>query len=195
MLRVLYGFGNLNGNPGMAEFRNDPKTYGRVTQAIHWSTTLLVFLLLPLGIVMTRLPDSADPTVPYRIHVAIGLVVLLLTLVRVIWRFMDTHPKPLVMPEWRRKVFVTINAGLYLGLIAVVVTGLAMLIGSGMVPFPTEVTPDEIENIPPRTAHKVLAWLFGFIVLSHLAGVVSYQLKKGDTLGRMLPGRRDAPSK
>ncbi len=150
---------------------------------------MLVLLMIPLGIVMTRLSDSTDPTALYRLHVALGLIVLLLTLVRVIWRFVDTPPVPLTMPPWRQLVFKTVNAGLYLGLILIVLTGLTMLIGSGMVPVPSEVVPNEIEDIPPRVAHRVLAWVFIVIVLSHLAGVISYQLKKGDTLGRMLPGR------
>ena len=173
----------------MVGFRSSPQTFGKVAQALHWSTTILVFALIPLGLVMTRLPESADPTVLYRVHVSIGLIVLLLTLVRFVWRFADSQPSPLPMPAWRRVVFRTVNACLYLGLIALVLTGLTMLIGSGMVPVPPEVVPDEIDDIPPRAAHRVLAWIFGVIVLSHLAGVVSYQLKKGDTLGRILPNR------
>lgn len=168
-----------------------PETYNKVTQALHWSTTLLVFTMIPLGLIMTRLPSDSDPTVPYRIHVAIGLIVLLLTAARVVWRFASPHedPLPLPMPPWRRVVFKLINAGLYTGLILLVATGLTMLIGSGMVPFPSEVVPNDIEDIPPRVAHRVLAWVFSAIVLSHLAGVVSYQMKKGDTLGRMVPKR------
>lgn len=172
-------------------FEPRPETYSKVTQAIHWSTAVLVFALIPLGLIMTRLSEDSDPTALYRAHVGIGLIVLLLTVARVVWRFADPNPQPppLSMPPWRQVVFRLVNAGLYIGLIVLVITGLTMLIGSGMVPFPSEVVPNEIEDIPPRTAHRVLAWVFTLIVLSHLAGVISYQMKKGDTLGRMLPKR------
>lgn len=166
-----------------------PESYSRVTQAIHWITAVLIFALIPLGMVMTRLPEDTDPTALYRVHVSLGLIILLLTLVRVVWRVVDPNPQPapLAMPPWRRVIFKAVNVGLYGGLVLVVVTGLAMLIGSGMVPVPPEVVPDQIDDIPPRTAHRVLAWVFAIVVVSHLAGVISYQMTKGDTLGRMLP--------
>lgn len=170
-----------------AEIR--PESYSKITQVIHWATAALIIAMVPLGLIMTRLPDDADPTALYRVHVALGLIVLLLTLARIIWRFLDPNPtpEPLTMPAWRRLVFRAVNAGLYGGLVLVVATGLAMLVGSGMVPVPPEVVPDQIDDIPPRTAHRVLAWVFVIIVVSHLAGVISYQLTKGGTLGRMLP--------
>jgi cytochrome b len=47
------------------------------------------------------------------------------------------------------------------------------------------VTPAAIENVPPRAVHDVVSKLFMLLFVMHLAGVIMYQVREGDTFGRI----------
>ena len=68
--------------------------YGRLAVSLHWISALLLIALWPMGFSMTRMVEGATKTRLYQAHVAIALLVLLLTAVRIVWHFMDTVPDP-----------------------------------------------------------------------------------------------------
>ena len=74
---------------------------------------------------------------------------------------------------------------LYLVLVALVVSGVSMLVLSGLAPVPLGLVPGQIKDVPPRSAHHLFALVLIALLVIHLAGVLHYQLLKGDTLARM----------
>ena len=73
-----------------------PPAYSLTARVLHWTTALLVLLLLALGVVIAnewggRLQDPL-----YNLHRSIGATVLLLVIVRLGYRL--THP-PLPLPD------------------------------------------------------------------------------------------------
>ncbi len=75
---------------------------------------------------------------------------------------------------------------MYVGLVVFAVSGIVTLVASGMAPFPANVTPVAIDrDLPSGAAHQVTAVIFIALLVGHVAGVVSYQVLKGDVLGRM----------
>ena len=62
---------------------------------------------------------------------------------------------------------------------------MATLALSGIAIVPGDIVPGEVKDVAPRMAHNVLSKLFIVLLLVHVAGVVRYQVSKGDTLGRM----------
>ena len=166
--------------------RSTAESYGKVAQGLHWVTALLILGLIPLGLIMTRLEEGSAQTGLYRAHVALGLMVAILTLVRVVWRIVEPTPEPPPMPHWRHRLFIGIHVALYGGLVVLAFTGIATLLGSDMAPFPSEVIAADIDrDLAPRAGHQVLAYIFIALFIAHVAGAVSYQLKKGDVLGKM----------
>ncbi|MBV8189024.1 MAG: cytochrome b/b6 domain-containing protein, partial [Alphaproteobacteria bacterium] len=70
--------------------------YDPLAKALHWITAAIVVSLLGLGLWMTDLPLGFAKLYAYAWHKWIGLVVLLLTLGRLLWRW--RHPPPALPP-------------------------------------------------------------------------------------------------
>ena len=122
----------------------------------------------------------------YRLHVGLGLVVLLLTAFRLVWLL--RHPSPDSPPNLsplRERAFKWNHVLLYVLLVVLLASGVAMLLLSDLGLSPGAVTAEAIQDVPPRTAHDIASKVFLALLLMHVAGVVNYQLKKGDTFWRM----------
>jgi len=79
----------------------DPQRYGRVAQLLHWLTAALVLVAFVYG------PGGHEARVyaPSRdfdrhLHETLGLSVLVLALVRVVWRVFDQRPEPVPVSRW-----------------------------------------------------------------------------------------------
>src|SRR6185369_13928945 len=79
--------------------------YDPLAKALHWITALLVLGLIGLGLWMVDLPISLTKLLAYGWHKWIGLVVLVLTIVRLLWRW---RAPPLPLPDtvaaWHRRL-------------------------------------------------------------------------------------------
>ena len=166
--------------------RSTPESYGRLARGLHWGSAILILALIPIGLVMARIDDGPTQTVLYRAHVGIGMTVLVLTLVRVAWRVIEPTPTPPSMPQWRLRLFSGVHTLLYVVLFALAISGIVTLLSSGMTPLPPDVIPGNIdEELASLTAHKAIAYIFIGLLVGHVAGVISYQLTKGDVMTRM----------
>ena len=165
--------------------KSQPSIYSRAAQFFHWFSAILIIGIWILGAVMSKLSEGSLQTLLYRTHVGIGIIILVITIARLIWLYFDTHPTPLPMASWRRVVFVWNHRLLYIVIVLQLISGVAMLLLSGINVLPGALTPDLIQDVPPREAHHILAKVFLILFLMHVAGVLSYQFKKGATLRRM----------
>ncbi len=164
--------------------RSTQDNYGTAARVLHWTCAGLVVVMVILGLTMTRI-DGGDNTTMYRVHVAIGLLVAALTLIRVIWRFLEPAPDAPPMPAWRRTLYLGNHYGLYIGLFLLAGTGIATLIASDLTPFPPDVTASEVEDSRPRDAHFALGLIYTGLFLMHIIGVMTYQRTKGDVVSKM----------
>ena len=164
--------------------RSTSQAYGSLARGLHWASAAIVGLMVILGLVMTRIDDGDNDTM-YRIHVGLGLLVAVLTIGRVIWRFLEPTPDPPPMPAGRRQLYNANHYGLYVVLFVLAVTGIATLVASGLTPFPTDVVASEVEDGRPRDAHFALGLIFIALFVMHVVGVVTYQRTKGDVASKM----------
>jgi len=167
--------------------RSTQDRYGAVAQALHMVSLVLILVLIPLGMVMANIGDGGTRTALFRSHVAIGLVVFALTLGRVVWRLVEPTPAvPTGIEGRRRALYRGVHIASYVVLLALSVTGLSMLLGSGMSPLPGDVVPSELDTaLPAVTAHFVLALILVALLVLHVGAIAIYQRRKGDVLGRM----------
>ena len=103
--------------------KNTSMRYGAISQSIHWLTVVLVIVLLltgNFGHVEADEPQSAL----YMWHGSLGVLVLLLVVARVLWRFASPPPElPASMSaaaRWLAKLF---HVSFYALLVALPVTG------------------------------------------------------------------------
>ena len=165
---------------------NSTTQYNRLSQIIHWSSALLILGMIPLGLVMHNLPDGTQKQVMYNVHVTIGLIVIAVTALRLVWLAIHRWLDPLPGLSTVRVKFLTgIHVFLYVALVVMLISGIATILTSGLLPIPGTIQPEDIADVPPRTVHDIFSKLLIIALVIHIVGVVDYQVRKGDTLGRM----------
>lgn len=167
--------------------RSTNAAYGRVAQLFHWAGTLVIVLLIPLGMVMVRLGAGDTKTMLYGVHIALGLLIAVLTVARLIWRFTDPTPAtPPGMSKGRRLAFHGVHILLYVLLFPLIASGIGMLLTSGLSLWPGAVDPAAISrDLAPRVGHDIGSKVYLVLVVAHIGGVALYQRLKGDVLSRM----------
>lgn len=164
--------------------RSSETNYGTLARGLHWTTAGLVLVLVPLGLAMTRINDGDNNTM-YRVHVALGLLIAVLTIIRVVWRFLEPSPTPPPMPPWRRLLYTANHYALYVGLLVLAVTGIATLVTNDLTPFPPSVVASEVDDVRAGDAHFALALIYTGLFVMHIAGVLAYHRTKGPVLNKM----------
>lgn len=176
---------------------------------LHWLIAAAMFAQIGLGLYMVEVVREDRLALKfslYQWHKSLGITILLLTLVRIVWRL--THrvpPLPDTLRPWERVAARFTHTGFYVLLVALPMTGWAM-VSTAPFPLPTLVYGRFIwphipglEMIAPksvleplfRSGHATLAFVaIGGIAL-HLAAVAKHALVlRDDVLARMLPGRK-----
>jgi cytochrome b561 len=164
--------------------------YGSVAILIHWTSALAVILTWLVGFSVANL--AAQPALLLA-HIALGGLVLVLTLLRIVWwAVADKHPSaPEGEPGWQTRIAQAVHLGLYVLLLLMASSGIVTLILSGAVPVILSggAIPDLSELIP-RIAHGVMAKIILALFVVHLGAALYHQFVRRDhLLARMGVGR------
>jgi cytochrome b561 len=182
---------------------NTRERWGSVQIGLHWTIAALVLLVqVPAGITMVWVEPGTVQNVGYNIHKTNGIVIFLLALVRLGWRW--AHPVPVLpadMPEWQAKLARTTHALLYLVLFLMPVTGfLRTAMGGFPVPFfmVLELRYLVPENKPVAEVFSYIHFTLQFVlyatVILHVAGALYHHFGRRDgVLLRMLSSSRPLP--
>jgi cytochrome b561 len=189
----------------LAPVRTPLSTYSSVAIALHWLIALAMLTNIGLAWYFGTLPRAAQ-VAPVQLHKSIGITVLLLTLIRIGWRLVNTPPPlPETMRPWE-KVAARINhAVFYLLMLAMPLSGWAMVSASPLIkvhptmlywtiPWPTypllPTDPDQLHDARKlfSKTHELLAWLAYAAIALHVAAALKHQLiDRDDVLARMIP--------
>ena len=171
--------------------------YTWTAKAIHWLTALAVLSLFGLGWYMTSLELSPLMLKLYSWHKWIGLCVLVLTVVRLVWRL--THPAP-PLPD---SMSPAMKMGAHLGhfgiyALLIVLPLLGWLHSSaagfpvvwfGILPLPNLVGADKATSDLFSLLHWIGGWTLVVLLIGHIGAALWHHIvKKDDVLERMLPG-------
>jgi cytochrome b561 len=164
---------------------------------LHWVMALLIIAALALGaLVMVKIPNT-DPMKfeALRSHMAGGLAILVLMLIRLVIRTRSVHPAPasaghplLDRLAWasHRLFYVTVFAMAGSGIIMALQTGLfnTVFLGQGNLPA-------DFWAFPIRGVHYALSRLLMTLIAVHIVAALyhAFALRDG-LLGRMFFGRR-----
>ncbi|WP_217430893.1 cytochrome b [Sphingomonas bacterium] len=188
---------------------NPPRPARRYTLgaiAFHWAIAVLILLNIYLGWHMNRIA-GLDRFSQFQLHKSVGITVLALSVLRVAWRLAHRPPPyPASMSRWERLAATATHWSFYALMLIMPLTGWVIVSASAL-NLPTLLYKTiplahigfvHDQPMPVRlaiegnfgTTHVLLAYLFGALILLHIAAALKHQFVQGDgVLLRMLPGR------
>ncbi|MFA6971731.1 MAG: cytochrome b [Gallionella sp.] len=171
--------------------------YTKTAIVLHWLMTLLIFAVLPLGLYMHDLKLSPTKLQLYSYHKWIGVTLLLLAMLRILWRISHIPPPlPASLPRWQQQGSGVVHALLYVLMLTVPLSGWLMssakgvqTVWFGMLPLPDLVEKDKALGNLLGAAHESLSYLLLVLVLIHLLAALKHRyIDRDDVMSRMLPG-------
>lgn len=171
-------------------------SYDPVARSLHWLTVILVLAEYIVGSAMPTIHLGTPFVFLIRLHLALGSGLLLVVLVRILWRL--THrPPPLVLPRWQKRLSDATHLLLYLTLILMPLAGWASASAHGYAVRVFGVLP--LPALMPYRSHlgfklgdihaDVLYWILLALIALHVSGALYHRFVRRDSvLGRMLPG-------
>lgn len=172
--------------------KSTEQRYGRVAITLHWVSAVLIVAMVPLGFLMQEAGDGTKLSL-YKAHTAVGIIVLLLTVARLLWKFADTKPSP---PPGLTGLHLRGMEGthvlLYVLLLALVVSGIVLNFQSGLLDVLRGTSPGglpEFDDFRARVAHGTLARIYIGLLIAHIVGVVVHQRRHGHVCSRIGLGR------
>lgn len=176
-------------------FKSTPSGYGTVAIVIHWVTALALIGLILSGWRAEDMADDAAKIGVLRIHTAVGMSVLLLTIARIVWWVaVDRKPAyPAGQPRWQQIASAAVHGLLYLALLLMAGSGIATmaLSGAGEVVWGGSGAPlPDFRQFAPRGVHGLGASVLILLTTAHVAAALYHQFVLRDRLlARMGLGR------
>ena len=183
--------------------------YTTVAIILHWLIAILLVSLILVGWSLEDLSVEKDGLSKvmfmFNWHKTIGILVLLLSLARLGWRF--THPVPALpatMKPWEALAARGAHIGFYVVMIGMPLIGWAMVSHSSL---PTRMFNVEGFNLPGlpvpdseflhkalESAHSAGAWVIIVLLVLHAGAALKHHILDRDgVLNRMIPGLNVPP--
>ena len=179
-------------------------TYTTVAIALHW---IIAAMILANFILVWSAEDApkAEEQRLVGLHMANGISILLLSVLRIVWRVM--HPAPAFEPglkAWEVALAKITHAVFYILIIAIPVTGWVMTSSFtggmgvnvfGLFEFPgLPLTKSKEAAGMVHEIHEILAALMLLLFLIHTAAALKHMLLDRDgTMAKMIPGASLSP--
>jgi cytochrome b561 len=168
--------------------------YGTPAKVMHWLVVALLMVQFPIGWFM---PDvhAGPPGGPMTLHMSFGITLLVLIVVRLIWRI--THPvaPESSLPMWQRVSYEAVHWLLYAAVLAATLSG--WLFASyrgwsvsyfGLVPLPMLAAKNAVAIKQIDGWHQIAEWALLVLIWIHVAAALVHVFVYRDRiLQRMLP--------
>ncbi len=176
--------------------KNTIDNYGSVARTLHWLIAVLVIGMLIFGFLLESIPKPIRGEM-IGLHKSIGLTILLLILLRLIWRFINIQPVlPISVPPWEQIAARSVHILFYLVLLLMPLSGWIMSSLDGhpvffwkwwnwTLPLPVNKTlANDFFNV-----HVTIAWIIIALLVLHIGAALKHHfIEKNNVLRRMLPG-------
>jgi cytochrome b561 len=171
--------------------RNTASRWGGMSRGLHWLLAVAIIGMIAFGWWMNHFPARPDRFFYRSIHADIGYVVLLLLVLRLIWRLVNPPPAlPSETPAWRRW-FARVNQWA-LDLVAITVAMLGWAHSGahtpnyaswfGLFQVPQLTSPDKAAAQAYEDRHILFAYVLLALVVIHIVAAVWHHLIRRDAV-------------
>ena len=176
--------------------KNTREQWGSISKALHWLVVALVMTMAWLGLTMGDLPNGPDKIATYALHKSIGITILLLVIVRLLWRLYAGTPTPIAgTPPVQARVASLTHGALYALLLAMPLSGWVLNSTSGyplqwfgLFNLPAIASSDLALRELTGAIHEWLFWALATLAVLHAAAAFYHHVFVRDaTLARMFP--------
>jgi len=174
------------------------KRYHSFLITLHWLLAILLIASLFMGSnVLSEIPNS-DPEKIFslRIHMSIGITILVLTIIRLVVRLKSQKPPHAdIGNALLNKLGVLAHYVLYLLVILMAVSGIGISIMAGLPDIvfggSGAALPSSFDEFLPRAVHGIIATLLLITIAAHVLAALYHQFVRKDALlSRMWFGKR-----
>ncbi len=174
--------------------KNTNEHFGVVAITLHWVMALLLIGLVALGLYMTSLPNNMLKLKLYGWHKEYGFLVLMLVMLRIVWRLKNILPSYASLTTFERYASRIVHWLFYVFMFALPITGWVITSAAGLpVSFfglfiiPTLIAPNNETLELFESIHKWLAYALIAAFTLHVLGALKHHfINKDDILKRML---------
>jgi len=176
--------------------KSTPTQYGSVAVTIHWLSAIFILAMLGSGFRAASMTDSTAKEAVLMFHVPLGIVILILTLLRVFWWWrVDQKPRPADGdPAWQTFTAKAIHVLFYVVILGMAASGIGMLAlsGAGGVLFGASSGPlQNFSEFLPRVPHGLGArFMLALFALHAGAALYHHFIKRDGLIWRMWFGSK-----
>jgi cytochrome b561 len=176
-------------------FRNTSDQYGIIAMLLHWIMAVLFIGMVIVGLYMTHIPVSLLKLKLYDWHKEFGILILMLAMVRIVWRLNNIRSSLTELPWWEAFAARAVHWAFYGFMFALPITGWLMTSAAGLAPsffglfvLPNLVAPDHGLKKLFETVHQWLAYGLIAAFCAHVGAALKHHwIDRDGILRRMLP--------
>jgi cytochrome b561 len=177
--------------------KNTTDSYGLIARLFHWIIFLMVIGIIIGGNIAADMPTGPDKSQLIGMHKSLGFTILVLVLLRLLWRFTNPRPRDLGTSRIENKLGHTMHIFLYILLLSQPTIGILMSqsFGHPVYPFdlfqvPTFVNDNIRLGKMLLELHETLWVVLAISIAVHAAAALKHHfIEKNRTLMRMILGR------
>ena len=182
---------------GKTTLQNTLDSYGLIARLFHWIIFLMVIGVIIGGNIVADMPNGPDKADMIGMHKSFGFAILVLVMLRLLWRLINPRPRDLGTSSFQNKLGHYMHILLYILLLSQPITGILMSqsFGHPVYPFDLFKVPTFLnENIRLGKIlleiHETLWVVLAISVGIHAAAALKHHfIEKNRTLMRMILGR------
>jgi cytochrome b561 len=173
-----------------------PKRYHPLLVTLHWLLALLIVTMLLIGMFSLKwMPNNPAKLLPLGFHMAMGILILILMLIRLAVRLTTKKPDPAVAGNRFLDAIGTLtHYALYLFAILMALSGISTAVQANLfkIVFGASGAPLPIDFFiyPVRYVHGYIALILIVLIVLHVGAAMYHQfIRKDNLLSRMGFGR------